>query len=38
MDPGATIAAEAIIKQVFARMPKTDNHPEPEGEKHDGLR
>ena len=27
-----------ILKQVFARMPETDNHPEPEGEKHDGLR
>ena len=22
-----------ILKQVFARMPETDNHPEPEGEK-----
>lgn len=28
----------AILKQVFARMLETDNHPEPEGEKHEGLR
>ena len=28
----------ASLKQVFARMPEADNHPEPEGEEHEGLR
>ena len=27
-----------ILKQVFARMPEADKHPEPEGEKHEELR
>ena len=28
----------AILKQVFVRMPEADNHTEPKGEKHEGLR